>query len=617
MSRLFQNRVPNLYRPTIFAAAIALILALAFQIVNLIINPYGFFGAVFGVIMCILFCFLAFGTADSLLLTVGSANMAVSVVILLVLSLIWPHQNTIVFCSIDLLCAVFLLCNSFISRYFKIGTWMKCIFFLPAVLSLFSLFLLEYSYFNGWFWGLLAIFLRACFYALSTLSLVLKSSKASSHFMSIPAHLVASLFTFGVWELSWIYRRTSFLNRLSVQQRSAKKELFLCMFLPFYYFYWMYKSAKIVDCYTKGHENPTKLSVLCLLLCFLPCPLASTILQDHINELVEAEGDGVEPAEEADVNFDNDDGKRSFIKWVCAGLVACALLVTAGVFVFTMILIPQNDYQAAVESGIYAEYINKYEIKEFEVPDGVTEIEPFAFYQCTTLESVTLPDSVESIGDSAFRKSGLREIRISSGVDRIGTYAFAECAYLERVTMAEGVWEIGAYAFAECDSLTHVVMAESVERIGVDVLKGCDQLEFLSVPFVGAKSAAPTTSFLAYFFGGTGYMHNADLIPKTLKTVALTNTESIFEDTFRGCKTVQAIVLPVELEYIRNKAFLDSDFQTIYYEGNEFDYMRLDVGLHNSNINSATVFYYSETAPSDEGNCWHYVNGVPTVWKSN
>lgn len=612
MSRQFYERIPNLYRPMMLMAAIVLIPALLLRILASAINPLDFFGLALGILVCILFCFLAFGTGDSLFLTVGSACMAVFAAITLVIATIYQHQNSIFFFSIELLCSVFLLCSSLISRHVKTRTWVKGLFFLPVVLTLASLALLEWSSFNGWFWGMLAVLLQAVFYAVAALCLVLKPSKPYSHALAIPAHLAAALFSFGVWELSWIYRRTAYLNRLSKQKRSSKRELLLCMFLPFYYPYWIYTSAKTIDRYTKDGENPTKLSVLCLLLSFLPFPLASVILQDHINELIEADEESNEVEDEENASFEGD-GKNPFIQWFCVGLSACSVLLVAGLMILYMVVMPQWDYDAAVESGMYSVYINKYGIREFEVPDGVTEIKQSAFYQCTTLESVVLPDSVESIEASAFRASGIRKICIPARVESIGVYAFADCAALERVTMEEGVEEIGAYAFANCESLTHMIMAESVKTIEEGILAECEKLEFLSVPFVGETETSPTYA-LAYFFGGVGYMSNTDLVPSSLKTVALTNVECIFDDTFRGCKNLQAIALPVECREIYARAFFDSALNTIYYEGDVLAYMTIRVEAY---MNATVKYYYSEEAPAVSGNYWHYVDGVPTVWENN
>jgi hypothetical protein len=53
---------------------------------------------------------------------------------------------------------------------------------------------------------------------------------------------------------------------------------------------------------------------------------------------------------------------------------------------------------------------------------------------------------------------------------------------------------------------------------------------------------------------------------------------------------------------------------TVYYEGTADEWTSITIDLNNDPLKSATVYYYSETDPAEEGNYWHYVNGVPTAW---
>ena len=89
------------------------------------------------------------------------------------------------------------------------------------------------------------------------------------------------------------------------------------------------------------------------------------------------------------------------------------------------------------------------------IPDGVTTIEFRAFGDCTSLISVTIPDSVTSIENSAFDGcSSLTSITIGNGVTEIGDHAFGDCTSLTSVTIPDGVTSIGGWAFAACSSLT-------------------------------------------------------------------------------------------------------------------------------------------------------------------
>jgi hypothetical protein len=83
---------------------------------------------------------------------------------------------------------------------------------------------------------------------------------------------------------------------------------------------------------------------------------------------------------------------------------------------------------------IYAEHLYKdknTEIKELVIPNSVTSIGNFAFYNCRGLTSVTIPSSVTSIGNYAFQScSRLTEVTIGNSVTSIGNYAFRDCGNL-------------------------------------------------------------------------------------------------------------------------------------------------------------------------------------------
>ena len=91
------------------------------------------------------------------------------------------------------------------------------------------------------------------------------------------------------------------------------------------------------------------------------------------------------------------------------------------------------------------------------IPDSVTKIGDAAFYGCKGLTSITIPNSVTSIGSSAFSGcSGLTSITIPDSVTSIGWGAFSNCSSLESITIPGSVTSIGAYAVYECRNLTNV-----------------------------------------------------------------------------------------------------------------------------------------------------------------
>ena len=98
---------------------------------------------------------------------------------------------------------------------------------------------------------------------------------------------------------------------------------------------------------------------------------------------------------------------------------------------------------------------------------SVTSIGERAFFDCTTLYDIDIPDSVKSIGDFAFCGcSMLTDIKIPNSVIIIGDYAFKACYNLTDIIIGNSVTSIGDFAFYDCDYLKTIVIPNSVSSIG-------------------------------------------------------------------------------------------------------------------------------------------------------
>ena len=108
---------------------------------------------------------------------------------------------------------------------------------------------------------------------------------------------------------------------------------------------------------------------------------------------------------------------------------------------------------------------------------SVTSIGYDAFFDCSGLTSVTIPNSVTNIGDNAFYEcSGLTSVTIPNSVTSIGDFAFFDCSGLTSVTIPNSVTSIGSWAFSECSGLTSITIPNSITIIENSVFNGCSGL---------------------------------------------------------------------------------------------------------------------------------------------
>lgn len=202
---------------------------------------------------------------------------------------------------------------------------------------------------------------------------------------------------------------------------------------------------------------------------------------------------------------------------------------------------------------------------------NVTWIRDEAFYCCTGLTSVSIPNSVKQIGYQAFEGcSNLTSVNIPNSVKYIDFGAFEDCSSLSLVTIPNSVIEIGAYAFAGCTNLKNINIPDGVTEIKKETFSGCSSLTSINIPkniktiekgaFSGCSSLTSinipknVTTIGDWAFGGCG-----------LTSVIIPNgVTSIGGSAFYGCSSLSFVTIPNSINTIGNQAFDQLHLKEIY-----------------------------------------------------
>ena len=196
------------------------------------------------------------------------------------------------------------------------------------------------------------------------------------------------------------------------------------------------------------------------------------------------------------------------------------------------------------------------------IPNSVTSIGDYAFFNCDGLTSINVAlgnmhySSIDGVlynhvQDTLIRCPGAKtSVTIPNSVTSIGDRAFIACSGLTSVTIPNSVTSIEDRAFIACSGLTSVTIPNSVTSIGENAFIGCDGLTSINV-------ASGNTHYSS--IDGVLYNHVQDTLircPGTKTSVTIPNSvTSIGGGAFSGCSGLTSITIPTGVTSIGKGAF--------------------------------------------------------------
>ena len=199
----------------------------------------------------------------------------------------------------------------------------------------------------------------------------------------------------------------------------------------------------------------------------------------------------------------------------------------------------------------------------YMIPDSVTTVREYAFYNCVNLTGITIADSVTTLENEAFKEcTGLTEVIFGKGLTMLSFNLFESCTSLTHIAIPENITYIDCGAFFRCSNLQSITLPDSLTFIGSDAFADCTSLISIEIP-------AGVTSIEAQVFlsceslqsiiipeGVTSIGYNAFAYCKSLTDITIPNTvTSIGGGAFANCRSLVSITIPDGVTFIDGFTF--------------------------------------------------------------
>ena len=159
-----------------------------------------------------------------------------------------------------------------------------------------------------------------------------------------------------------------------------------------------------------------------------------------------------------------------------------------------------------------------------EIPEGITQIPPYAFASASKLKSVSLPSTLKSIGASAFSSTGLISVHIPESVEIISDDAFASSFYLTELTGLEGIREIGKRTFSGSLISGTLYLPSTLTRFGYAAFSSTQNLTAISIDpeceaYISCGSYVLTKDGTELIYYSCTDTAEVFAVPETVKTI--------------------------------------------------------------------------------------------------
>jgi len=227
-------------------------------------------------------------------------------------------------------------------------------------------------------------------------------------------------------------------------------------------------------------------------------------------------------------------------------------------------------------------FYNEINLNSVTLPNSVITIGAQAFDGCTGLTSVTFPDWLQTIGWDAFSEcSSLAEVAFPDALQTIGEGAFEGCSSLATINFGggEALKTIGMHTFRDCSSLRSVTFPDTLQTIEEEAFSGCSNLASVAFPdalqTIGSWAFSRCSSLVSVVFGNALQTIGDSAFRgcRSLATIDFGDNDAlktIGMRTFQGCSSLHSVTFPKSIVNIINYAFLKKKYRLETFESDKY-----------------------------------------------